>query len=688
VFNFYDWKGKPKDDDIDAMRIVVALDLTPAQRALLAPIGLGFQMFYGDKDYDVQIPCLPSSLVGAIKIEPLKRFNWTMLLHAFQLGMADAENRDPGVIQELKENMGVVIHGVLTGGDGSIREVDLFHLLGGGTGFLGLVRHSFALAMQPFRLFCDFTVSVDVGTLTQDDDMYAAAIARTFRLDESLVVEVRGKIATIQSRISSLESKISKATKRLNDIPVLPNYPKICVLALAGLGFLVDPTGTLETFILTICSTIWSAELALAATNQALDIAKKLEGAQADLGVELRQGILTAFVGATRIYSKSLPVGERQCLFPVGEKTCKGLEGEEEKICKACDRSDQVKIENYASYGIVTDHNPARHIGNGFLWEGHPKNGDITGATQGGGANGNSGLFDDQIIAKYKQRVDVMREGAGLGFLLPYILSNRDEVQQGLPAIELYDNRSVPYLNACFTNSRIIGQVHFFDDIDPLSGDAPCTFSFFELTPDRFDIDIEARNDTRMKARLLKWGSHPNLNIDRETHPAYVRIAYAKYGMGRTGRNIFPEADYDYYTVIKDGRYDAVVTVSWPGYPVDLIVDGEKAERKCDNSPPLPCIRGGTSSITVPGRAMHTIRVSSVGARFYDLTLSRIIPGDLDGDGDVDRNDLNVLLADRDKSVSASSCGASCDLDDDGTITALDARKLVLLCTRPRCATE
>jgi len=65
-----------------------------------------------------------------------------------------------------------------------------------------------------------------------------------------------------------------------------------------------------------------------------------------------------------------------------------------------------------------------------------------------------------------------------------------------------------------------------------------------------------------------------------------------------------------------------------------------------------------------------------------------VLTGDLDGDGDVDRNDLNILLLDRNKPVSQSACGSACDLDGDGIITGLDARKLVLLCTRPRCATE
>jgi len=63
-----------------------------------------------------------------------------------------------------------------------------------------------------------------------------------------------------------------------------------------------------------------------------------------------------------------------------------------------------------------------------------------------------------------------------------------------------------------------------------------------------------------------------------------------------------------------------------------------------------------------------------------------IITGDLDGDCDVDRLDLNILLRDRNKPVSSSLCGTDCDLDGDGIITVLDARKLVLLCTAPGCA--
>lgn len=61
------------------------------------------------------------------------------------------------------------------------------------------------------------------------------------------------------------------------------------------------------------------------------------------------------------------------------------------------------------------------------------------------------------------------------------------------------------------------------------------------------------------------------------------------------------------------------------------------------------------------------------------------LPGDLDCDGDVDRDDIMMLI---DARGLASSTSDPRDLDGDGRITVLDARQMVLLCTRLRCATE
>jgi len=58
-------------------------------------------------------------------------------------------------------------------------------------------------------------------------------------------------------------------------------------------------------------------------------------------------------------------------------------------------------------------------------------------------------------------------------------------------------------------------------------------------------------------------------------------------------------------------------------------------------------------------------------------------PADLDGDGVVDRSDLNIILSARNSPASGPDDPR--DLDGDGMITVLDARKLVLLCTCPRC---
>lgn len=64
----------------------------------------------------------------------------------------------------------------------------------------------------------------------------------------------------------------------------------------------------------------------------------------------------------------------------------------------------------------------------------------------------------------------------------------------------------------------------------------------------------------------------------------------------------------------------------------------------------------------------------------------QLIPGDLDQDGDVDRDDVMIVAAARNQPASGGDDPR--DIDGDGTITANDARQLTRLCTRSRCATE
>ena len=61
-------------------------------------------------------------------------------------------------------------------------------------------------------------------------------------------------------------------------------------------------------------------------------------------------------------------------------------------------------------------------------------------------------------------------------------------------------------------------------------------------------------------------------------------------------------------------------------------------------------------------------------------------PGDLDGDFDVDLDDLDIILDAR--NTPADGGEDPQDLDGDGVITVLDARIGVLSCTRPRCSNQ
>ena len=64
------------------------------------------------------------------------------------------------------------------------------------------------------------------------------------------------------------------------------------------------------------------------------------------------------------------------------------------------------------------------------------------------------------------------------------------------------------------------------------------------------------------------------------------------------------------------------------------------------------------------------------------LTVYYTLTGDLDQNGIVDRDDIDVIKTYRNQPATACP---ECDIDGDGTITVLDARKLVRLCTCSRC---
>ncbi|WP_062064485.1 ExeM/NucH family extracellular endonuclease [Cellvibrio sp. OA-2007] len=67
------------------------------------------------------------------------------------------------------------------------------------------------------------------------------------------------------------------------------------------------------------------------------------------------------------------------------------------------------------------------------------------------------------------------------------------------------------------------------------------------------------------------------------------------------------------------------------------------------------------------------------------LLISLKLVIDLDGDGDVDKNDVQIITSARGATPTAFD---QRDVNGDGVINALDARALTLQCTRPGCATN
>jgi hypothetical protein len=118
---------------------------------------------------------------------------------------------------------------------------------------------------------------------------------------------------------------------------------------------------------------------------------------------------------------------------------------------------------------------------------------------------------------------------------------------------------------------------------------------------------------------------------------------------------------HDFYNLKVPGNYSVRAAVPLRTYPDFQIIRGKKIAELVDKN-----FEGFIASKSVPFKI-------------------EAIVGDYDFDGDVDRNDLNKILSYRNQ--PASVCPA-CDLDGDGTITVLDARQLIVMCTRPRCATE
>jgi hypothetical protein len=96
---------------------------------------------------------------------------------------------------------------------------------------------------------------------------------------------------------------------------------------------------------------------------------------------------------------------------------------------------------------------------------------------------------------------------------------------------------------------------------------------------------------------------------------------------------------------------------------------------------------GPTGLVTAagPGATLLKAKYGTLSAQLM-VSVPTSIRGDLNGDGRVDKDDLNIILA----ALNTLSTGPhdARDLNGDGVINALDARILVTLCTSTGCATQ
>ncbi|XVJ70990.1 MAG: hypothetical protein HEQ39_16240 [Rhizobacter sp.] len=97
---------------------------------------------------------------------------------------------------------------------------------------------------------------------------------------------------------------------------------------------------------------------------------------------------------------------------------------------------------------------------------------------------------------------------------------------------------------------------------------------------------------------------------------------------------------------------------------------------------PLDAAVGTINNISFTATGASTAN----GTVVTQVVSARTIPGDLDGDGDIDRDDVGIVFSARGQ--TALSASDPRDLDGDGKITALDSRKAMQLCTRPGCRRE
>ncbi len=202
--------------------------------------------------------------------------------------------------------------------------------------------------------------------------------------------------------------------------------------------------------------------------------------------------------------------------------------------------------------------------------------------------------------------------------------------------------------------------------------------STFQLPGEKFRIQVSG-TDTGGRAFLR---TYPELFLGRT-----VKVEAAGGGFGNFAPGLTTSVRF---LVTNLGASDTftITAVDERGYirtavPTSATL-GPNQSRTIDVPVVIPAnaVVGTTNNISLSAQGAS----SANGTVFTQIVRSASIPGDLDNDGDVDRDDIAIIFASRNQLSSGPSDPR--DLDGDGRITVLDSRKAMLLCTRPSCRRE
>lgn len=275
-------------------------------------------------------------------------------------------------------------------------------------------------------------------------------------------------------------------------------------------------------------------------------------------------------------------------------------------------------------------------FGKAFIWERRPRSG-----IRHMEADKFGGLVVDEIHALYRRgekdrlsRYVALKEGAGLGFLLPYAMLKK-------PVLDYFEENE--FLPACYTNPVVEAKT----EVGPLD---KCRFWFKRITPDIYDqktcqggeqpgaqcqTDFDCgsggscagdRNDSFHRATKLTIGTRIRLNIDKSTDRQYWKYAFFKPTHGEI-YEVPPEMDYDFFYFDNPARENIRVTMKYLYYPRGIInnlyLDGKEGthDSLAPCTGPEPCLR--QVSGVVGGMTRHTFMImGDIGE--YEITIERV----------------------------------------------------------------